>query len=144
MGRIITRYVLSLLGGVFLLTQACAKNRALQIPNSISDEEYSVYSAWINHHFKEAPPRLLLASRTFIFDPLGSSGCNAKTLQNVVSPFLLQRLHDPWRGRIPGPDGKVPIAPIQNSLEVRGIGPLTQSFSTIPPYFVLSCRFRSE
>ena len=106
MGRIITRYVLSLLGGVFLLTQACAKNRALQIPNSISDEEYSVYSAWINHHFKEAPPRLLLASRTFIFDPLGSSGCNAKTLQNVVSPFLLQRLHDLGEAEFPVLTGK--------------------------------------
>ena len=95
MGRVPNRYVLRLMVGVSLFTQTCGSDHALQIPNSISDEEYSVYSAWLKHHFKEPPPRLLLANRTFIFDPLSSSGC-AKALQTQgrVSPFLLQPLHD--------------------------------------------------
>jgi hypothetical protein len=68
----------------------------MPIPNSVSDEEYSLYSAWAKHHFKEQPSRLLLASRTFVFDPLGPQGCNVKMLQAKahVSSSLLRALHD--------------------------------------------------
>ena len=95
MEQVAARFIACLLFGVALLTSGC-RDRAVPIPNSISDEEYAVYSAWIRNHFKEQPARLLLASRTFSFDPLGSQGCNAKTLeaQARVSFFLLRRLHD--------------------------------------------------
>jgi hypothetical protein len=68
----------------------------MPISNSVSDEEYSLYSAWVKNHFKEQPRRLLLESRTFIFDPLGPASCNAKILeaQGHVSPSLLRALHD--------------------------------------------------
>jgi hypothetical protein len=68
----------------------------MPIPNAISDEEYSVYSAWIKHHFKEQPPRLLLANRTFIFDPLAPQWCNPKSslAATHISISLLRALHD--------------------------------------------------
>jgi hypothetical protein len=94
-GQVAARSIVWLLFGVALLTPAC-RDRALPIPNSVSDEEYSVYSAWVKHHFKEQPPRLLLASRTFILDPLGPYGlCNAKLLESRghVSSPLLRALH---------------------------------------------------
>ena len=96
MGQFPARSIVCLLFGVALSLPAC-RERAMPIPNSVSDEEYSVYSAWVKHHFKEQPPRLLLASRTFIFDPLRPHGlCNAKLLESRghVSSFLLRELHD--------------------------------------------------
>src|SRR5882672_8979065 len=84
---------------LILLTQGCS-NRALLIPNSVSDQEYSVYSAWIKHHFKEQPPRLLLAGRTFIFDPLGPTGCNAASRKSV-SYSLLRTPHDLGEAEFP-------------------------------------------
>ncbi len=75
----------------------------MEIPNSISEDEYSVYSAWIKHHFKEQPPKLLLSSRTFIFDPLGSNGCDGKLLQSQghVSISLLESLHNLGEAEFP-------------------------------------------
>ena len=96
MGQFAARSIVWVLFGVALLTPAC-RDRALPIPNSVSDEEYSLYSAWVKHHFKEQPPRLLLASRTFIFDPLGPHGlCNLKLLESRghASSSLLRALHD--------------------------------------------------
>jgi hypothetical protein len=55
------------------LTGSC--RQAASIPNSVSDDEYALYAAWINHHFKEQPQRLLLQSVTFQFDPLAENGC---------------------------------------------------------------------
>ena len=96
-----------LLFEIALLTQEC-DTRTLPIPNTISDEEYSVYSAWLRHHFKEPPPQLLLASRTFIFDPLSGHSCNAKALQTKghISFSLLQRLHDLGEAEFPVHTGK--------------------------------------
>jgi len=92
--QVAARSIMNLLFGVALLTSGC-RDRALPIPSSISDEEYSVYSAWIKHHFIEQPPRLLLSRHTFIFDPLSSQGCNPKELeaQAEVSLSLLRSLH---------------------------------------------------
>jgi hypothetical protein len=53
-----------------------------------------VYSAWIKHHFKEQPTRLLLESRTFIFDPLRPYGCGKTLAQAHVSSRLVRALHD--------------------------------------------------
>ena len=54
----------------------------------------SVYSAWLKHHFKEQPTRLLLESRTFIFDPLRPYGCGKTLARAPVSWRLLRALHD--------------------------------------------------
>jgi hypothetical protein len=106
-GRRKTRFVLCLLMGFSWFAEACG-DRALQIPNSISDEEYSVYSAWIKHYFKEQPPHLLLASRTFIFDPIIHGSCDVKTLQaeGHVSFVFLQQLHDLGEAEFPVHVGK--------------------------------------
>jgi hypothetical protein len=94
-GQVSARSIVYLLFGAALLMPACG-DRAMRIPNSVSDEKYSLYSAWVKYHFKERPPRLLLASRTFIFDPLGPQGCNAKILEARahVSSSLVRALHD--------------------------------------------------
>jgi hypothetical protein len=94
-GQVAARSIVCLLSGVALLTPACL-NRAMPIPNSVSNEEYSLYSAWVKHHFKAQPPRLLLASRTFSFDPLGPTRCNAKLLEarGHVTSSLMRALHD--------------------------------------------------
>jgi hypothetical protein len=109
------RLVLWFLIGISLFAAACG-DRPLQIPNSITDEEYSLYSAWIKHHFQAEPSRLLLASRTFIFDPLEPQGCG-KTLHDTghVSWLLLRQLHDLGEaefpvhtGRFASPQFKIP------------------------------------
>ena len=84
------------------------RDRAMPIPNSVSDEEYSLYSAWVKHHFKEQPRRILLESRTFIFDPLGPASCNAKILkaQGHVNPSFLRALHDLGEAQYPLNTGK--------------------------------------
>jgi hypothetical protein len=42
-----------------------------RIPNSVSADEYEIYSEWLKVHFvKEAPGNLYISSRTFVFDPL--------------------------------------------------------------------------
>lgn len=108
MGQVAVRSIVCLLFGVALLTPAC-RDRAMPIPNSVSDEEYSLYSAWVKHHFKEQPPRLLLASRTFIFDPLPPHGfCNANLLESPwhVSSFLLRALHNLGEAEYPVATGK--------------------------------------
>ncbi len=107
MERVGHRVMFCLLIGSLLLAECC-QDRALKIPNSVSDEEYSVYSAWIKHHFTEQPPRLLLASRTFIFDPLGTQGCGAKFLQDQghVSLSFLQSLHELGEAEFPINTGK--------------------------------------
>jgi len=58
---------------ILALTASC--RRAAPISNEVSDDEYALYAAWINRHFKEQPQRLLLQDQTFIFDPLGQNGC---------------------------------------------------------------------
>ena len=71
------------------------RDGAIPIPNSVIDEEYHMYSAWLKHHFKEQPPLLLLASHTFTFDPLAPNGCGqALKAQGHVSLSLLRVLHD--------------------------------------------------
>jgi hypothetical protein len=83
---------------------------APDLPNSISDEEYSVYSAWITHAFKEQPPRLLLSSRTFIFDPLSPMGCSkALETNRHVSPTLLRALHRLGEAEFPVHTGKLQL-----------------------------------
>jgi hypothetical protein len=44
--QVAARPIVCLLFGFCLLMSAC-RDRAIPIPNSVSDEEYSVYSAWI-------------------------------------------------------------------------------------------------
>lgn len=93
-----------LLSGVALLA-GCGGSTP--IPISVTDEEYSVYSAWIRHHFKEQPPRLLLASRTFIFDPLAPNGCGkAFETQTHVNLSLLRELHNLGEAEYPIRTGK--------------------------------------
>ena len=89
-----TRYIAPLLFGIVLLTLGCSDGAAV-IPNAITDEEYSVYSSWLRLHFKEQPSRLLLASHTFIFDPIDRR-CGATTPdgQARTSTSLLRALHN--------------------------------------------------
>jgi hypothetical protein len=70
------RFIACLLLTVAVLTSSCRQDAA-PIPNIIADDEYSVYAAWLKRHFKEQPARLLLANRTFIFDPIDRRGCAA-------------------------------------------------------------------
>jgi hypothetical protein len=94
-----------IIAGVALLV-GC-RDRATPIPNWVTDEEYSVYSAWIKHHFKEQPPRLLLASRTFIFDPLAPTTCGqALQPRGEMSSSLLRALHDLGEAEYPVRIGK--------------------------------------
>jgi len=108
--------VVPLLFAVVLLS-GCA-DRAGPIPNSITDEEYSVYSAWLKHPFKEQPTRLLLESRTFIFDPLRPYGCGKTLAQAHVSSRLLRALHDLGEAEYPVQTDKFRLPPYRNSLEV--------------------------
>lgn len=89
------RPIAYLLFGIALL--AGCRDGATPIPNSVIDEEYSVYSAWLKQNFKAEPPRLLLANRTFVFDPLGlgPTSCGKELeSQAHVSSSLLRALHN--------------------------------------------------
>jgi hypothetical protein len=101
--------IVFLLFAVALLS-GCA-DRAGPIPNSITDEEYSVYSAWLKHHFKEQPTRLLLEGRTFIFDPLRPYGCGKTLAQAHVSSRLLRALHDLGEAEYPMQTDKFRLPP---------------------------------
>jgi hypothetical protein len=92
--------------------EACTM-RSPDLPNAISDDEYSVYSAWITHHFKEQPDRLLLASRTLIFDAQGM--CNAKSLESNrhISGSQLQSLHRLGEAEFPVHTGKFRAPPFK-------------------------------
>ena len=58
----------------------------------ISDEECSVGSSWLKQHFKEPPAQVLLASRTFIFDPLDhQGGAAASGAQPLPAPLYCAR-----------------------------------------------------
>jgi hypothetical protein len=99
------RSIVFLIIGVALLV-GC-RSGATPISNSVTDEEYSVYSAWIKHHFKEQPPRLLLASRTFIFDPLNPITCGkAVEPRGDASSSLLRALHNLGEAEYPIRIGK--------------------------------------
>jgi hypothetical protein len=88
------RVILGLLMAISLFTEARA-DRALPIPPSITDAEYSVYSAWLNQYFKEQPPRLLLAPQTFALP----SHCDAKTQPG--DSFLTESLRRLGEARFP-------------------------------------------
>jgi hypothetical protein len=76
---------------------------ASPIPNIVGEVEYSVYASWLAHHFKEQPSSLLLADRTFIFDPIGALTCSAKNMETHghVDPSLLQALHSLGKAMYP-------------------------------------------
>jgi hypothetical protein len=60
-----------------------------QIPNSVTADEYAIYSAWLNHYFsRHAPSNLYLRSRTFEF-PTESGGCTNKMMQKAGVPLSL-------------------------------------------------------
>ena|SRR5258708_1509926 len=60
-----------------------------QIPNSVTADEYAIYSAWMNHYFsKHAPNSLYLRSRTFEFPP-ESGGCTNEKIQKAGVPLTL-------------------------------------------------------
>lgn len=65
------------------------------IPSRVTDEEYAIYAAWIDHHFKQQPEHLFIQSRTFTFDPAGAGPCNLLPLerQGRIDPALLESLH---------------------------------------------------
>lgn len=77
----------------FTLLAGCGAPR---IPNAVSDREYEVYSAWINHHFEnKAPKALFLYSRTVVFDPLAPPGCGDRLhRQDAIRWDMIRRLHD--------------------------------------------------
>ena len=108
-----TRYVAPLLFGMILLTLGCRDGAAV-IPNVISDEEYSVYSSWLKLHFKEQPSRLLLASRTFIFDPV-ERRCSATTPDGhaPISTSLPRALHNLGEAEYPVRTGKFKLLPFK-------------------------------
>lgn len=67
------------------------------IPTTIADEEYGVYSDWTISHFSKNPPQgLFLLSRTFKFDPFEQpSGCSDTMIQkDGVARSLLRQLHE--------------------------------------------------
>jgi hypothetical protein len=131
-GQAAARSIVCLLFGVVLLTPAC-RDRATPIPNSVSGEEYSLYSAWVKHHFKEQPPRLLLASRTFIFDPLRPRLCNAKLLESRghVSSSLLRALHDLGEAEYPVDTRKFKLPAFRIPWKYDELGPYT---TPSPPF----------
>ena len=66
--------------------------RSPHIPNTISDEEYDVYSAWTRSHFGKHPPdgQLYLLSRTFKFNPVDQTGaCHQPTIGKAHVPASL-------------------------------------------------------
>ena len=134
MGPVAVRSIVSLLFGVALMS-AC-RDRALPIPNSVSDEEYSLYSAWVKHHFKKQPQRLVLESRTFNFDPL--QRCNAKILeaQGHVSSSLLWALHDLGEAEYPVHTGKFELPAFRIPWKYEDSRTLYTNPS--PPYRLLS------
>jgi hypothetical protein len=88
------RSLLTLLSAGFFLC-ACS-HRAPTIPNVVSEDEYSLYAAWIRHHFRHPPARLVIGSRTFVFDPLGTGQCKPRLLESLthIDHTSLQALHD--------------------------------------------------
>ena len=124
--------------GVILLLLACG-DRAASIPNTVSDEEYSVYSAWLNHRFQEQPPGLLLANRTFVFDPLAPGElCNAQKLraQAPASSFLFRALHDLGQAQYPVRTGKFSQAGFKIPWKYGESGGLSANHS--PPFLLIS------
>jgi hypothetical protein len=65
------------------------------IPNRVTAEEYSLYSALAVQHFAGKPPeRLFFSSRTLIFDPLERYGCGDRLhASNGVSWSLIKPFH---------------------------------------------------
>jgi hypothetical protein len=63
-----------------------------QIPNSVTADEYAIYSARTNHYFSKHPPsKLYLRSRTFAFTT--DSVCSKQQLEELgVPPSLVQQL----------------------------------------------------
>lgn len=67
-----------------------------RIPNVVSTEEYEIYSAWLQQHFAQQPPKnLFIMSRTFVFDPEAAmnTGCANALRQAGVSLRLIEQLH---------------------------------------------------
>ncbi|HLM83045.1 MAG TPA: hypothetical protein VK302_20780 [Terriglobales bacterium] len=66
-----------------------------RIPNNVTPDEYAVYSEWMKAYFsKSAPSNLYVGSRTFVFDPLSSSGCGNTLHANAGVPWsLIKQLH---------------------------------------------------
>jgi hypothetical protein len=59
-----------------------------RIPNSVTADEYAIYSAWMNHYLsKHAPNSLYLSTRTFAFP----SGCRNEKIQKAGVPLSLIR-----------------------------------------------------
>jgi len=64
----------SLAVSALVATTAC-RDGAAPVSDAVSDDEYTLYAAWIEHHFTEQPEGLLLENSTFPFDPLAQNGC---------------------------------------------------------------------
>ena len=65
------------------------------LQNNVTSDEYAVYSEWMKAYFsKGAPSNLYVGSRTFVFDPLSSSGCGNTLHANTGVPWsLIKQLH---------------------------------------------------
>lgn len=85
-----------------LLADGCS-DVSSSIPNKVTDEEYALYAAWISHHFKEQPERLLIDDRTITYDPLGPGLCGARTLMQAGrgDDALLRALHELGEAQYP-------------------------------------------
>lgn len=77
---------------VFVVALAGCNGR---IPNNVSSAEYGVYAEWMKAHFsKHAPSNLYISSRTFVFDPLATNGCNNAIHKKAGVPWgLIKQLH---------------------------------------------------
>jgi hypothetical protein len=65
-----------------------------RIPNSISPDEYRIYSDYITAHFKSDPGKLYVNTRTFSFDPLDDdpgSPCGKELRRRKGEPFSLAK-----------------------------------------------------
>jgi hypothetical protein len=100
---------------ITVLVGAGCSHRVPKIPNTISDDEYAVYAAWIAHHFKEQPARLLIQRPTFTFDPVGTHHCDPRTLesQGHIDRSLLQAFHDLGEAEYPVHTDKFKIQPFK-------------------------------
>lgn len=85
--------VVSILFAAIVLSAGCAL-RSSPIPNAVSNDEYAIYAAWLKQHFKTRPERLLLATRTFSFNPMTPGTCNIRSLRQDVNVSLLEALQN--------------------------------------------------
>jgi hypothetical protein len=68
--------------GALVATTAC-RDGAAPVTDAVSNDEYTLYAAWIEHHFKKQPEGLLLDNSTFPFDPLGQNGCRQGRVEKL-------------------------------------------------------------